>query len=97
MRHRLALVAQTLAAVHGVGPQVTHGCQALLSWALADRSRSDAALLPHQVVRHKRDGGDLSDERPPPVPADFATPFLFLTGLYCIPTRLRGNTSTGLA
>jgi hypothetical protein len=38
MRHRLALVAQTLwAAVHGVGSQITHGCQALLSWALADR------------------------------------------------------------
>jgi len=45
MRHRLALVAQTLwSAVHGLASlQVTHGCQAWLSWAALGR-RSEARL-----------------------------------------------------
>jgi hypothetical protein len=45
MRHRLALVAQTLwAAVHGLASlQITHGCQAWLSWAPLGR-RSETRL-----------------------------------------------------
>ena len=45
MRHRLQLVAQTLcAAVHGLASlQITHDCQAWLSWALLGR-RSEARL-----------------------------------------------------
>jgi hypothetical protein len=48
MRHRLALVAQTLwAAVHGL-LQIAHGCQAWLSWAPLGRrseTRLDGILL----------------------------------------------------
>jgi hypothetical protein len=47
MRHRLAFVAQALwAAVHGLASlQITHGCQAWLSWAPLGR-RSDTWLDP---------------------------------------------------
>jgi hypothetical protein len=46
MRHRLALVAQTLwAAVHGLASlQITHGCKAWLSWAPLGR-RSETRLV----------------------------------------------------
>jgi hypothetical protein len=45
MRHRLQLVAQTLwAAVHGLASlQITHDCQAWLSWAPLGR-RSETRL-----------------------------------------------------
>jgi hypothetical protein len=45
MRHRLALVAQTLwAVVDGVASlRTTHGCQVWLSWAPLDR-RSETML-----------------------------------------------------